>query len=88
MPNPFIYTRMVWDDDINPEGLAEQWKHTFTIGGGAAEPVSYSKDGKTVAPKTSEPFLKIDVFANFGQSVYDDLNPSNPIGPPPTTSSQ
>jgi Putative porin len=86
MPNPFVNTRMVWDDDINPEGLAEQWKHTFTIGGGAAEPVSYSKDGKNVAPsKPPEPWLKIDVFANFGQFVYDDSNPSNPIGPPPTT---
>jgi hypothetical protein len=30
IPNPFVTTRMVWDDDINPEGLAEQWKHTFT----------------------------------------------------------
>jgi hypothetical protein len=86
MPNPFVYTRMVWDDDINPEGLAEQWKHTFTIGGGAAEPVAYSKDGKNVAPPPpSEPLVKIDVFANFGQFVYDDSNPSNPIGPPPTT---
>ena len=86
MPNPFIYTRMVWDDDINPEGLAEQWKHTFTIGGGAAEPVSYSKDGKNVAPPPpAEPLVKIDVFANFGQFVYDDANPTNPIGPPPTT---
>src|SRR4029077_1947183 len=84
MPNPFVNTRMVWDDDINPEGLAEQWKHTFTIGGGAAEPVSYSKDGKNVAPPPpSEPLVKIDVFANFGQFVYDDSNPSNPIGPPP-----
>ena len=36
MPNPFVRTLMVWDDDINPEGLAEQWKHTFTIGGGAS----------------------------------------------------
>ena len=85
MPNPFIFTRMVWDDDINPEGLAEQWKHTFTIGGGAAEPVSYSKDGKNVAPPPpAEPLMKIDVFANFGQFVYDDSNPSNPIGPIPT----
>src|SRR6184192_810686 len=66
MPNPFVNTRMVWDDDINPEGLAEQWKHTFTIGGGAAEPVSYSKDGKNVAPPPpAEPLVKIDVFANF-----------------------
>src|SRR6476619_3959080 len=68
MPIPFVNTRMVWDDDINPEGLAEQWKHTFTIGGGAAEPVSYSKDGKNVAPPPpAEPLVKIDVFANFAQ---------------------
>jgi hypothetical protein len=61
MPNPFVTTRMVWDDDINPEGLAEQWKHTFTIGGGAAEPVSYSKDGKNVAPPPpAEPLVKIE----------------------------
>jgi len=86
MPNPFVTTRMVWDDDINPEGLAEQWKHTFTIGGGAAAPMSYSKDGKNVAPPPPpEPLVKIDVFANFGQFVYDDSNPSNPIGPIPTT---
>jgi Putative porin len=86
MPNPFVNTRMVWDDDINPEGLAEQWKHTFTIGGGAAAPVSYSKDGKNVAPPPPpEPLVKIDVFANFGQFVYDDVNPTNPIGPRPTT---
>src|SRR4029077_506751 len=85
MPNPFVNTRMVWDDDINPEGLAEQWKHTFTIGGGEAAPVSYSKDGKNVAaPPPPEPLVKIDVFANFGQFVYDDSNPSNPIGPIPT----
>jgi hypothetical protein len=84
MPNPFVTTSMVWDDDINPEGLAEQWKHTFTIGGGEAAPVSYSKDGKAVAAPPAEPFLKIDVFANFAQFVYDDSNPSNPIGPIPT----
>src|SRR6478735_674353 len=27
MPNPFVVTPMVWDGDINPEGLAEQYKH-------------------------------------------------------------
>src|SRR5438046_1209348 len=47
MPNPFVNTRMVWDDDINPEGLAEQWKHSFIIDDRAAAPVSYSKDGKS-----------------------------------------
>ncbi len=38
MPNPLVSTRMVWDPDINPEGLAEQWKHTWAIGGGAPPP--------------------------------------------------
>jgi polyhydroxyalkanoate synthesis regulator phasin len=28
MPNPFVSTLMVWDADINPEGLAEQFKRT------------------------------------------------------------
>src|SRR5438270_13827172 len=26
-----VTTRMVWDDDFNPEGASEQWKHTFTF---------------------------------------------------------
>lgn len=89
MPNPLVTTLMTWDDDINPEGLAEQWKHTFTIGGGGGAEVaqSYSKEGKgvvtTAAP--AEPFkMKIDVFANFAQFVYDDTNPENPIGPQPS----
>jgi len=88
MPQPLVTTLMVWDDDINPEGLAEQWKHSFNFefGGGAApEPTQgYSKEGgKEVAPTvaTSEPFkLKIDVFANFAQFIYDDANPENPLG--------
>ena len=90
MPNPLVVTRMVWDPDINPEGLAEQWKHTFVFGAEPAPPPSYSKDaskdGKTmVAEKPPEPFLKLDLFANFGQFVYSDTNPENPLGPRPTT---
>jgi hypothetical protein len=78
---PFVKTLLVWDDDINVEGVAEQWKHTFTFGGGAPPPASFSKDGKAlVPPSPSEPFLKLDVFANFGQFVYDDDNPENPLG--------
>jgi Putative porin len=94
MPQPLITTSMLWDDDINPEGLAEQWKHTFTFdfGGGGGEAVQsyskegYSKEGKSViAAHAAEPFkLKLDVFANFAQYVYDDENPENPIGPDPT----
>jgi hypothetical protein len=87
MPNPLVSTRMVWDPDINPEGLAEQWKHTFVFGGGAPPPPpsfskdGFSKDGKGVAlPPPEEPFLKLDLFANFAQFVYDDANPENPFG--------
>jgi len=28
MPNPFVTTSMVWDADINPEGVAEKFTHT------------------------------------------------------------
>ena len=87
MPNPMVNTRMVWDPDINPEGLAEQWKHTFVFGAEAPPPASFSKDGKAVvASKPPEPFLKLDVFANFAQFVYDDANPENPLGARATTS--
>ena len=85
MPNPFVTTSMVWDPDINPEGLAEQWKHTFNLsyGGGPSNgPAETSKDGKTIAPPPVEPHkISLDLFANFGQFVYDDANPEDPIGP-------
>lgn len=86
MPNPFVNTLMVWDGDINPEGMAEQWKHTFNLsfGGGqtTAAAEDYSKDGKSAAVVTSEPTrMTIDLFANLGQFVYDDANPENPLGP-------
>ena len=49
-------------------------------------PPSYSKDGKKLwPPRPSEPSLKIDVFANFAQFVYDDTNPENPLGARATT---
>jgi hypothetical protein len=87
MPNPLISTSMVWDADINPEGLAEQWKHTFNLSFGGAQTTAatdYGKDGKSVAAVSSEPTrMTIDVFANLAQFVYDDSNPENPIGPAP-----
>ena len=85
MPNPLITTSMIWDPDINPEGIAEQWKHTFNLsfgGGQTSAAAETSKDGKSVAPLLSEPHkISIDVFANFAQFVYDDSNPEDPVGP-------
>ena len=90
MQNPLVTTLMTWDADINPEGLAEQWKHTFNLsfggGGSTAGVESMSKDGKTVstATESSPPHsMTIDVFANFAQFIYDDSNPENPVGPAP-----
>jgi hypothetical protein len=84
MPNPLVTTLMVWDADINPEGMAEQWKHSFNFefgGGSTATAATDAKDGKATAITSSEPWkLKIDVFANFAQFVYDDANPENPLG--------
>ena len=86
MPNPLVTTLMVWDADINPEGLAQQWKHTYDLkfGGGSttAAAESYSKDGKNmVAAVEAEPFkVKLDLFVNLAQFVYDDSNPENPLG--------
>ncbi|MEP7072449.1 MAG: putative porin [Verrucomicrobiota bacterium] len=85
MANPFISTSMVWDPDINPEGLAEQWKHTFVLGGQpAAAAATDGKDGKAVAAAKSKASpMKLDLFVNLGQFVYDDTNPENPVGPSP-----
>src|SRR5438270_8121542 len=95
MPQPLVTTLMTWDADINPEGMAQQRKHTFNLEFGAVNSVAasegYSKEGGKgfVAPAPSEPFkLKIDVFANLAQFVYDDANPENPIGPRSTTTAQ
>ena len=87
MPNPFVTSSMVWDGDINPEGLAEQYKYTIKLGGGspASSATMTDKDGKTIVTKTTAaaPGPSIDLFLNFGQFVYDDTNPENPVGPSP-----
>jgi hypothetical protein len=54
MANPLYTTPMVWDTDINPEGAAERFKHTFG---------------------------DVDLFATFGQFLYQDVNPDKPIAP-------
>ena len=87
MPNPFVTSSMVWDGDINPEGLAEQYKYTIKLGGGspALANTTNDKDGKSMVTETAPPAFAptLDLFANFGQFVYDDVNPENPVGPSP-----
>ena len=53
MSNPLYTTPMVWDPDINPEGLAEQFNHT----------VGHA-----------------DLFATFGQFVYQNPTPTSAGG--------
>jgi len=79
IPNPFVTTPMVWDPDLNPEGLAEQFQ--YTIGpSGSGGPVG--NNGKSaVAPHG----LSLDVFANFGQFVYDEAGFENSFNNTSTT---
>ena len=77
MPNPMVCSPMVWDSDINPEGFAQQLKYSFGPFEGSEKP---SADGKgTVAAAEPNP-LTIDVFANFGEFVYDSGYKQNSIG--------
>ena len=32
MPNPLYTTNLIWDDNLNPAGAAEQWDHNFDNG--------------------------------------------------------
>lgn len=54
MANPLFTTPMVWDPDINPEGLAER--------------INYPVNDK------------LNVFANFGQYVYQTFSPNGTSG--------
>jgi hypothetical protein len=89
MPNPFVTSSMVWDGDINPEGLAEQYKYTIKLAAGSTATgaeTTTDKDGKTMVTEIGSPAFvpTLDLFANFGQFVYDDSNPENPVGPAPS----
>jgi hypothetical protein len=54
MPNPFTHTEMVWDDDINPDGVALSLSHDFhglsLHATGAAFSIDYAGDA---APATA-----------------------------------
>jgi hypothetical protein len=54
MANPLFTTPMVWDPDINPEGIAER--------------INYPVNDK------------LNLFANFGQFVYQSFSPNGTSG--------
>ena len=70
--NPFYTTDLVWDADINPEGVVERldFHKLFT---GNANVTGYTKDGKTVfstsSVRTETPW-ELSLVA--GQLFYDD----------------
>jgi hypothetical protein len=77
IPNPFVSSRMVWDPDLSPEGFAEQFK--YTIGSPGKETTTgYSKDGKEiVSTSDTQGGMTFDLFANFGQFIYNDVGFEN-----------
>lgn len=77
MPNPFVTTPMVWDPDINPEGMAEQFKYSFGPFGGTPDKTVDGKDGKSTVEPGEPGNMSVDVFANFGQFEYDTASPQN-----------
>ena len=81
MPNPLVTTDMVWDKDISPEGFSEQFKYTIGPFGGAGDVTT--TDGKTGKPviTSGEPGnVTVDLFANFGQFVYNTADPQSSFG--------
>jgi outer membrane murein-binding lipoprotein Lpp len=78
-PN-LVSTRMIWDADICPEGLGENFKWHFGPTDAPAPAADTSKEGyakggdgkdKVVAPP-AKGGMSFDLFANFAQYVYDD----------------
>ena len=76
-PN-LVTTRMVWDADICPEGIGENFLWHFGPEApkpgahGDAGPAGYAKDGKDKVIVPPAEGMSFDLFANFAQYVYDD----------------
>jgi len=78
-PN-LVTTRMIWDPELNPEGLGENFLWHFggdTTAQGPAGPTGYDKDGKESKIVPPPQGMSFDLFANFAQYVYDDAGFEN-----------
>jgi len=85
IPNPFVGgntgasggSLLVWDPDINPQGFAEHFKYTLGPWGATSEGFAKGSDGKTILPAAPGDGMTLDLFANFGQFVYEDVTENN-----------
>ncbi|MBW0000451.1 MAG: putative porin [Verrucomicrobia bacterium] len=76
-PNPFYTTEMVWDPNVNPQGLVERidFHKLFNLSFGES---SYAKDGKApAAPPPEKPANALEVSLIAGQFIFFDNNESN-----------
>ncbi|MEO5741275.1 MAG: putative porin, partial [Vicinamibacterales bacterium] len=77
--NPFYTTDMIWDSDINPQGLVETIAfHKMPWAGGAAGPTGdFLKDGTSFAPSEVRSLPPWELTLVAGQLFYDDNNEFN-----------
>lgn len=73
--NPFYTTDMVWDTDVNPQGLVEVIRFDKMNFGGSSVG-GYSKDGGVAAPEIVEE-RPWQLALNLGQLIYQDNNEYN-----------
>src|SRR5438067_5755754 len=70
-PNPFYTTDMVWDPDINPDGLVETVRFHKLFASGSSGEGGYSKDGKNyVAPAPAQQPWELTM--NLGEFIFMD----------------
>lgn len=68
--NPFYTTDLVWDSDINPDGLVEQINFSKMYFGGSES--GLSKDGKTVVSSSVHEERPWELALNMGQFIFSD----------------
>jgi len=88
MPQPFVASNMIWDDDINPDGISEKgtWKiedgkdNYWTVGFTTAQIVYQTRDDLTQSGFAGgwEGLLgwQANVRYNWEKSSYVDVNPT------------
>jgi hypothetical protein len=72
-PNPFYTTDLVWDPDINPDGISESLSIDKLFAGSSVEQAAgYSKDGKAVTTSGTKAEYPWSLTLIAGQFVYQD----------------